>query len=120
MNNKQSIPQIVQPIFKGYNNGTFGVGMGRGGFYPSSMNGPFGYQNRPLPINLSQPDTLINTLDYQYYNAPEFNAPFYNQPINESIIGYSNGFPPKNSNPFDFYMKQRKFSYINEVNDIHN
>jgi hypothetical protein len=59
--------------------------MGRGALFPPSMNGPLGYQNRPLPYDEQSP-TLFND---PKYNAPLYNGPYYNQPIIKSVSGFS-------------------------------
>lgn len=85
---------------KGANNGQSGFGMTRGAVFPSNMNGPFGYVQKPLPINLSLPAVLNNSLNDFKYNARGYNGPDYNQQAFRGIMGNSAGtveFNPKYS-----------------------
>ena len=84
---------------KGSNNGQSGFGLARGAVFPSSMNGPFGYSQRPLPVNLSLPATFNNFK----YNAKGYNGPDYNQNAFRSIMGNSAGTVEYNP----------KYSFIN-------
>jgi hypothetical protein len=70
---------------RGSNNGTWGLGMGRGAIFPPSMNGPLGYINHPLPYDQEMPVLF----DGPKYNAPAYNGPAYNQAAFKSVSGYT-------------------------------
>jgi hypothetical protein len=89
-------------MIKGTNNGTFGFGQTRA-LFPPSMNGPFGFNNYPLPVNLDLP-AILTGLDPKY-NARDINMPSYNESSSRSIMGYSNGKINLGEDGFDFNMK---------------
>jgi hypothetical protein len=59
---------------KGINNGTFGFGM-YGAMFPQSMNGPFGTNNSPIPIDQQFPVQISPLYNSPYDNMPAFQIP---------------------------------------------
>jgi hypothetical protein len=113
-----SVDQINEntKAIRGSNNGTFGYGKARGGYFPPDMSGPFGYQNSPLPINLELPATFTSPGNPDNYNATNINAPSYNAKSSFSIMGYAYPNVNLNQDGFNFNLKNPSPSFA-DIND---
>jgi hypothetical protein len=106
---------VKKDPLKGINNGTSGMGMARGSVFPSSMNGPFGYQKHPLPINLNMPIVPTSSeIDNGEYPGPCpsndsycLKGPYTNLNLYPYNSAYYN-YPQYNRNSAEFLSPEQK------------